>query len=180
MISLRRVDSGQNTDRTDCRSWEEGKSPAKRSIMGDAGGILRGSSGKENTVAFSAVQPHRLEVLKAASNAFVAEEQAPGECGLPRWHRPSKRLLHASSPGDRASSGRPGAKTPGYPCPFATAVLRRDVAYAPERISLCEHVIYACRASCSWILRRRFRRSYGVCMGNREYGLRRTLLLGSW
>jgi hypothetical protein len=46
---------------------------------GDAVGTLRCSSGKTNAVAFSAVQPHRLEVLKAASNAFVAEEQALGD-----------------------------------------------------------------------------------------------------
>ena len=45
---------------------------------GDADDIVRGSSGKTNAVVFSAVQPHRLEVLKAASNAFVAEEQRPG------------------------------------------------------------------------------------------------------
>jgi len=77
MISLRQVDSGQNTDRTDCRRWEEGKSPAKRSIMGDAGGILRGSSGKENTVAFSAVQPHRLEVLVAASDVLCSRGADP-------------------------------------------------------------------------------------------------------
>jgi hypothetical protein len=34
-----------------------------------------------NAIAFSAVQPHRLEVLKAASNAFVVEEQAVGDEG---------------------------------------------------------------------------------------------------
>jgi hypothetical protein len=36
--------------------------------------MFRGSSGKTNDIASSAVQPHRLEGLKAASNAFVAEE----------------------------------------------------------------------------------------------------------
>jgi hypothetical protein len=40
---------------------------------GGAGDILRGSSGKTNAVVFSAVQPHRLGVLKAALNALVAE-----------------------------------------------------------------------------------------------------------
>jgi hypothetical protein len=47
----------------------------------DAGGISRGSSGKIRVVAFSAVQSHRRGVLKAASNAFVAEEQALGDVG---------------------------------------------------------------------------------------------------
>jgi hypothetical protein len=47
----------------------------------DAGGISRSSSSKTNAVVFSAVQPHRLQVLKAASNAFVAEEQALGDVG---------------------------------------------------------------------------------------------------
>ena len=57
------------------------ENPAKRHIMGgavDAGGTSRGSSCKTSAVVISAVQPHRLEVLKAASNAFVAEEQALG------------------------------------------------------------------------------------------------------
>jgi hypothetical protein len=39
-----------------------------------AGGISRGSSGKTSAVAFYAVEPQRLEVLKAASNAFLAAE----------------------------------------------------------------------------------------------------------
>jgi hypothetical protein len=32
-----------------------------------------------NAVALSAVQPHRLQVFKGASNAYLAEEQALGE-----------------------------------------------------------------------------------------------------
>src|SRR5215208_4109609 len=62
-------------------------SPAKRYITSDAvdaGGISRGSSGKIRVVAFSAVQSHRLEVLKAASNASVAEEQALADVGPDR------------------------------------------------------------------------------------------------
>jgi hypothetical protein len=34
-----------------------------------------------SAIAFSAIQPHRLEVLKAASSAFVAEERALGDVG---------------------------------------------------------------------------------------------------
>ena len=48
---------------------------------GDTVGISRGSSSKTNTVVFSAVQPHRLDVFKAASDAFVAEEQELGHLG---------------------------------------------------------------------------------------------------
>jgi hypothetical protein len=51
---------------------------------GDAGSISRGSSGKTSAIAFSAVQLYRLQVLKAASNAFVAEEQALEEPGAYR------------------------------------------------------------------------------------------------
>ena len=43
---------------------------AMRSVFGEV------SSGKTSAIAFSAVQPHRLDLLKAASNAFVATEQA--------------------------------------------------------------------------------------------------------
>ena len=43
-------------------------------LTGDAGGIVPGSSGKMNAVAFSAVQPHRPEVLKAASNVLQAAD----------------------------------------------------------------------------------------------------------
>ena|SRR5215211_3440236 len=60
------------------------ESPANGRIIngaGDASAILRGSSGKTSAIAFSIVQPHRLEVLEGASNAFVAEEQAPGDRG---------------------------------------------------------------------------------------------------
>ena len=60
------------------------ESPANDHIIDDAGdtvGTLRSSSGKTNAIAFSAVQPHRLEVLKAVSNAFVAEEQGLGDLG---------------------------------------------------------------------------------------------------
>ena len=35
---------------------------------------MRGSSDKTNAVDFSAVRPRRLEVLEAASNAFLGEE----------------------------------------------------------------------------------------------------------
>ena len=47
----------------------------------DAGGISRGSSGKTSAIAFSAVQPRRLNLLKATSNAFLAEELALGDLG---------------------------------------------------------------------------------------------------
>ena len=82
------------------------ESPANGHIedgAGDAVGTSRGPSGKTNAIAFSAVQPHRLEVFKAASNAFIAAEQGLGDLGpIERWPRPSKRLLRTSSP------GRPG------------------------------------------------------------------------
>jgi hypothetical protein len=48
---------------------------------GDAVGILRGSSRKTNAVIFSAGQPHRPEVFKAASNAFISGEQGLGNLG---------------------------------------------------------------------------------------------------
>jgi hypothetical protein len=45
------------------------------------------------------------------------------------WEKPSKRLLHASSPGDRASINRPGVESPAYPLTPASwrvaACLRR-------------------------------------------------------
>jgi hypothetical protein len=66
------------------QQWRPQESPANRRInegAGDAGGTLRGSSGKTSAIAFPAVQPHRLEVLKAASHAFVAAEQALGDVG---------------------------------------------------------------------------------------------------
>ena len=60
------------------------ESPANGHIedcAGDAVGTSRGPSGKTNAIAFSAVQPHRLEVFKAASNAFIAAEQGLGDLG---------------------------------------------------------------------------------------------------
>jgi hypothetical protein len=56
----------------------------KYALTGDADGISRGSSGKTSAIAFPAVQPHPLEVLKAVSNAFVAEEQALADVGPDR------------------------------------------------------------------------------------------------
>ena len=114
---MRQVDSGQNTDRTDCRSWEEGKSPAKRSIMGDAGGILRGSSGKTNAVAFSVVPPHRLELFKAASNVFVAEERALGgvrPTEMSQTFKTASTRIGGRRPG---LLGRTGRLTPATPPP---------------------------------------------------------------
>jgi hypothetical protein len=66
-------------------SWQyrPRESPAYSQITrgaGDAGGLLQ-CSDKTSAVAFSAVQAHRLEFLKAASNAFVAEEQAFTDVG---------------------------------------------------------------------------------------------------
>ena len=60
------------------------ESPANHYIHGNAGGAggtLRCSSGKTSAIAFYAGQSHRLEVLKGASNAFGAEEQALGGVG---------------------------------------------------------------------------------------------------
>jgi hypothetical protein len=97
---------------------------------GDAGDILRGSSGKTNAVVFSAVQPHRLGVLKAALNALVAEERIlTAPWSLPRWYRPSKRLLRASASGDRASGSRPGVVTPAT-LPPNPSVLRECRVWA--------------------------------------------------
>jgi hypothetical protein len=81
------------------------ESPANRYIMDgavDAGGISRGSSCKTSAIAFSAVQPHRLEVLKATSNAFVAEEQALGDVGpngVLRAFKIASRLIELWPPG---------------------------------------------------------------------------------
>jgi hypothetical protein len=61
---------------------------------GDAGSISRGSSGKTSAIAFSAVQLYRLQVLKAASNAFVAEEQALEEPGAYRDGRSLQNGLY--------------------------------------------------------------------------------------
>jgi hypothetical protein len=41
-----------------------------------------GASSRTSVIVFSAAQPHRLGVLKAALDAFVAEEQALGDVGL--------------------------------------------------------------------------------------------------
>jgi hypothetical protein len=56
----------------------------KYALTRDGGGVSRGSSGETNAIAFYAVQPHRLLVLKVASNAFVAEEQALADVGPDR------------------------------------------------------------------------------------------------
>jgi hypothetical protein len=69
------------------KQYRPHESPANDHIndcAGDGGGILRGSSGKTNAVIFSAGQPHRLEVLEAASNAFLNEELALGDLGAYR------------------------------------------------------------------------------------------------
>jgi hypothetical protein len=58
------------------------ESPANHYIhsdVGDAGGIVRGISGKTNTAVFSAGQPHRLGIFVAASNVLcVAESVSRG------------------------------------------------------------------------------------------------------
>ena len=63
-------------------------------------------------------QPHRLGVLKAASNAFVAAEQAVGEVGHKAVPRAFKNGFYAHrAEADRASGSRPGAKlltTPAF------------------------------------------------------------------
>jgi hypothetical protein len=61
--------SPENIARNDRSCHHPGESPAKPHTMGgavDAGVISRGSSSKTNDIAFSAVQPHRLEVLKGS------------------------------------------------------------------------------------------------------------------
>src|SRR5215208_4795233 len=78
------------------------KKADKYALTGDAVGTSRDSSGKTSAIAYSAGQPHRLELLKAASNASIAAEQGLGDWGPSRWPRPSKRLLRTSG------SGRPG------------------------------------------------------------------------
>jgi hypothetical protein len=57
-----------------CRLYRIPANHYINSDAGGAGGIVRCSSSKTSTIAFSAGQPYGLEVLKAASNAFVAEE----------------------------------------------------------------------------------------------------------
>jgi hypothetical protein len=64
------VDNHANHDRTKVL-----QNATLRAVRSMRAVLLRGSFDKTNAVAFSAVQPHREEVLKAASNTFVAEEQ---------------------------------------------------------------------------------------------------------
>jgi hypothetical protein len=118
---------------------------------GGAGDILRGSSGKTNAVVFSAVQPHRLGVLKAALNALVAEERIlTAPWSLPRWYRPSKRLLRASASGDRASGSRPGVVTPATPPPASERP--EGVPRMGQSASLCRCAIYSGSRSGPWVL----------------------------
>ena len=90
------------------------ESPANSNIQdraGDAGGTLRGSSGKTNAVVFSEGQPHRVEVLKAASSAFVAEEQALADVGPDQGTASFQNGFYAHrGQSDRASGSRPGCE----------------------------------------------------------------------
>ncbi len=61
--------------------------------------------------------------FKAASNAVVAEEQTFRSPGSDGAVGPSKRLLRASSSGDRASGNRPGVEPPAYPSPPALTLV---------------------------------------------------------
>jgi hypothetical protein len=104
---------------------------------GDAVGILRGASGKTNAVDFSAVRSRRLEVLEAASNAFLGEER------FPLLERP-KGVLHAF----KTACARIGVRTGGplaidrphellpTPAPVPASVFWKDIAHPPERISM--------------------------------------------
>jgi hypothetical protein len=53
----------------------------KYALTGDAVGASRGSSRKTSAIAYFAGQPHRLEIFKAASNAFPSEELTLGGRG---------------------------------------------------------------------------------------------------
>ena len=57
------------------------KKAEKYALTGNAVGTSRGSSGKTSAIVYSAGQPHRLEVFKAALNAFIAAEQGLGDLG---------------------------------------------------------------------------------------------------
>jgi hypothetical protein len=138
---------------------------------GDAGDILRDSSGKTNAVVFSAVQPHRLGVLKAALNALVAEERIlTAPWSLPRWYRPSKRLLRASASGDRASGSRPGVVTPATPPPASERP--EGVPRMGQSASLCRCAIYSGSRSGPWVLEAAEPSEYLCPMHGSAYGLR--------
>ena len=94
----------------------------------DAGGTLRCSSGKTNAIAFSAVQPHRLEVLKAVLKTFVAEEQALGDVGPNRVLRGFKTActrIEVRTPGLRTRDRGPDLLVP-LPRPFGICLNAAD------------------------------------------------------
>jgi hypothetical protein len=90
---------------------------------GDAGDILRGSSGKTNAVVFSAVQPHRLGVLKAALMALLPKNGYSRPRGAYRDGTGLQIALytHRCQAG-RTSSNRPGVEAPDYPASLSVSV----------------------------------------------------------
>jgi hypothetical protein len=107
--------------RSSYEEYRPHESPANSNIQdraGDAVGTLRGFSVKTSAVVFSEDQPHLLEVLKAASNAFVAEEQALADVGPDQGTASLQNGFYAHpAQADRASLKRPGTKlltTPAF------------------------------------------------------------------
>ena len=96
----------------------------KYALTGGAGGTLRCYSGKTNAIAFYAVQPHRVQVFKAASNAFVAEEQALGGVGPNGMLQGFKIACTPIEPRRPASGSKPGVKPPDYPPPSTDSFRR--------------------------------------------------------
>src|SRR5215211_8647020 len=124
--------------RTDRRNHEGGQGFTNGA--GDAVGTLRRSSGKTKRLGFLRSSASSTRVLKAASNAFVTEEQALGDVGPNRFYEPSRQLLRAPR------SGRPGLlyttrgriscypSPPGFfPPPLGTE-LRRNLSHKPRSI----------------------------------------------
>src|SRR5215207_11134768 len=110
-----------------------------------------GASSRTSVIVFSAAQPHRVGVLVAALNALVAEERIlTAPWSLPRWYRPSKRLLRVSASGDRASGSRPGVVTPATPPPASERP--EGVPRMGQSASLCRCAIDSGSRSGPWVL----------------------------
>jgi hypothetical protein len=95
------------------------ENPANRYIHGGAGDAVGTLQRLSSTFSALSRPPYQPGPFKDASNVVVSEELALGDWGLPRWHRPSQRLLRASSPGDRVSGGRSRGANSCYSLPHS-------------------------------------------------------------
>jgi hypothetical protein len=127
--------------------------PAKCYIdsgAGDAVDTLRCSSSKTNAVAFSSGKRHRLEVLIAASNAFVAEEQALGDVGsneILQAFKTAPTLIETRRPGLWRQTGSANSCYPS-PAGFFPPLLREGVATVRNDECAAHHVGGGTTASC--------------------------------